>query len=90
MAINYFVVETLDLSDLTLLLAISVILTIMFVKMILPGIQNETITTSLVASLYNECTGVQNSHRYMHAYNIRSIELHTLHLNRVHDYIPCT
>ena len=47
---------------------------------------------------HNECTGVQNPHRYMHAYNIagdvshgslcilfnaRSIELHTLHLNRV-------
>ena len=44
----------------------------------------------------NECTGVQNPHRYMHAYSmahsvhvqyqqsgVRSIELHTLHLNRV-------
>ena len=43
----------------------------------------------------NECTGVQNPHRYMHAYNIagdvshgslfnaRSIELHTLNVNRV-------
>ena len=39
----------------------------------------------------NECTGVQNPHRYMHAiawltvciFNIiTSIELHTLHLNR--------
>ena len=42
----------------------------------------------------NECTRVQNPHRYMHAYsmahctmhcifNIRGIGLHTLHLNRV-------
>ena len=48
----------------------------------------------------NECTGVQNPHRYMHAYysmahsvhvqyqqsGVRSIELHTLHLNRVLVY----
>ena len=48
----------------------------------------------IITSLRNECTGVQNPHRYMHAYNIagdvshgslcilfnvRSIELHTLH-----------
>ena len=66
MAINYFVVETLDLSDPILLLLLA--------KCCLDNHvyenYSETITISLVASLYNECTGVQNSHRYMHAYSM--------------------
>ena len=49
----------------------------------------------LCKQVCNECTGVQNPHRYMHAYSMAHsvhvqyqeyIELHTLHLNRVLVY----